>query len=122
MTRKVIPFSELAKHQHLHFLEHKGREYREREDYLGRLRKLLFQVEGQMRQAEVMQMDLILQAARHFNLTLEIPNQGDRLALQRFFQENPFLAILTEFFAQRLSAADCLEKIAALAAATKDKE
>jgi hypothetical protein len=122
VTRKVIPFKELARHQHLHFLEHKGREYREREDYLGRLRKLLFQVEGQMRQAEVEQLDLILQAARHFNFTLQFPNQGDRLALQRFFREDPFLAILTEFFAQRLTADECLEKISALASAAKDKE
>jgi hypothetical protein len=108
---KIIPFSQLARAQHLNFLEHKHREYREREDYIARLRRLLFQIEGQLRQAEVMQLDLFIQAAKHFQLAMEFPIQGDRLALQRFFTENPFLFALTEFFAGRLTTAECLEKI-----------
>jgi hypothetical protein len=112
---KIIPFSQLAKAQHLNFLEHKRREYREREDYLTRLRRLLFQIEGQMRQTELMQLDLFHQAAKHFQIDLEFPSQGDRLAFQRFFMENPFVFALTEFFAGRLSVEECLEKINALA-------
>jgi hypothetical protein len=111
---KIIPFSQLAKAQHLNFLEHKRREYREREDYLKRLRRLLFQIEGQMRQTEVMQLDVFLQAAKHFQVEMEFPSQGDRLAFQRFFVENPFALVLTEFFAGRLSAEECLEKIQAI--------
>ncbi len=97
---KIIPFSQLAKAQHLHFLEHKRREYQEREDYLQRLRRLLFQIEAQMRQAEVLQLDLFQQTARHFNIQLNFPSQGDRLAMQRFL-----------FFADRLTPEECLEKI-----------
>ena len=112
---KIIPFSQLAKAQHLNFLEHKRREYAEREDYLQRLRRLLFQIEGQMRQTEVMQLDLFHQAAKHFQVTLEFPSQGDRLAFQRFFTENPFVVTLTEFFAGRLNPEECLKKINTLA-------
>jgi len=108
---KIIPFQQLARAQHQNFLEHKRREYQEREDYLARLRRLLFQIEGQMRQAEVLQLDLFLQAAKHFQVNLEIPIQGDRLAVQRVFAEDPFLSSLTEFFAGRLTAEECLEKI-----------
>ena len=108
---KIIPFTQLARAQHLNFLEHKNREYRERKDYIVRLRRLLFQIEGQLRQAEIMQLDLFIQAAKHFQLNLELPIQGDRLAMQRHFTENPFLFSLTEFFAGRLSAEECLEKI-----------
>jgi len=111
---KIIPFSQLAKAQHLNFLEHKRREYQEREDYLQRLRRLLFQIEGQMRQAEVLQLDLIQQAAKHFQIELTFPNQGDRLAYQRFFTENPFVSVLTEFFAGHLAVEEVLEKINAL--------
>lgn len=111
---KIIPFSQLARAQHLNFLEHKRREYQEREDYLVRLRRLLFQIEGQMRQAEVLQLDLIIQVAKHFQINLELPIQGDRLALQRVFAENPFLFNLSEFFAGRLTPEDCLEKIGLL--------
>lgn len=112
---KVIPFGQLAKAQQLHYLEHKRREYQEREDYLQRLRRLLFQIEAQMRQAEILQLDLFRQTARHFNIELDFPAHGDRLSLQRFFVENPFLFTLTEFFANRLTPEECLEKIAALA-------
>jgi hypothetical protein len=108
---KIIPFSQLARAQDQNFLEHKRREYRERDDYIARLRRLLFQIEGQMRQAEVLQLDLFIQMAKHFQAEMEFPLQGDRLALQRLFVENPFLYALTEFFAGRLSAEECLEKI-----------
>src|SRR5512139_1443615 len=53
---KVIPYGDLARQHQLNVLAHKRREYREREDYLAGLRKLLFQVEGQMRQAEIRQL------------------------------------------------------------------
>ncbi len=108
---KIIPFDQLARAQHLNFLEHKRRDYQEREDYLARLRRLLFQIEGQMRQAEVLQLDVFLQAAKHFQVNLELPVQGDRLAMQRVFVENPFLAGLSEFFSGRLTPEECLEKI-----------
>ena len=108
---KIIPFDQLARAQHLNFLEHKRRDYREREDYLARLRRLLFQIEGQMRQAEVLQMEIFLQSAKHFQVNVEMPIQGDRLAMQRIFTENPFLSSLIEFFAGRLTAEDCLGKI-----------
>ena len=108
---KIISFEQLARAQHLNFLEHKRREYQEREDYLVRLRRLLFQIEGQMRQAEVHQLEVFLQSAKHFQVNLELPIQGDRLALQRVFVENPFLAGLSEFFAGRLTPEECLEKI-----------
>ncbi len=111
---KIIPFSQLAKAQHLNFLEHKRREYQEREAYLAELRRLLFQVEGQMRQTEVLQLDLYQQAAKHFQAPLELPSQGDRLAFQRAFAENPFLVALTEFLSGRLTAEECLEKIKAI--------
>lgn len=108
---KVIPFSQLARAQDQNFLEHKRREYQERDDYIARLRRLLFQIEGQMRQAEVLQLDLFIQMAKHFQIEMEFPIQGDRLALQRHFVENPFLFALTEFFAGRLTAEECLDKI-----------
>jgi hypothetical protein len=108
---KIIPFSQLARAQHLNFLEHKNREYREREDYVDRLRRLLFQIEGQLRQAEVMQLDLFIEAAKHFQVNMELPIQGDRLTMKRHFTDNPFLFALSEFFAGRLSAEECLEKI-----------
>ncbi len=112
---KIIPFSQLAKAQHLNYLEHKRREYQEREDYLQRLRRLLFQIEAQMRQTEVLQLDLFQQAAKHFQIELDFPHQGDRIAMQSFFVENPFLFTLVEFFANRLTPEECLEKINALA-------
>jgi hypothetical protein len=117
---KIIPFSQLVRAQNLNFLEHKRREYREREDYLTRLRRLLFQIEGQMREAEVLQLDLFMEMAKHFQVELEFPSQGDRIAYQRYFGENPFLATLTAWFAGRLSAAECCEKIAALKPMTEE--
>jgi hypothetical protein len=108
---KIIPFDQLARAQHLNFLEHKRRDYQEREDYLARLRRLLFQIEGQMRQAEVLQLEIFLQAAKHFQVNVELPIQGDRLAMQRVFTEDPFLASLSELFTGRLTPEECLEKI-----------
>lgn len=108
---KIIPFSQLVRAQHLNYLEHQRRDYREREDYLARLRRLLFQIEGQMRQAEILQLDVIMQAAKHFQVDLNLPDQGDRLAFQRTFVDHPFLSALTEFFAGRLTPEECLEKI-----------
>jgi hypothetical protein len=108
---KIIPFSQLVRAQHLNFLEHQRRDYQEREDYLARLRRLLFQVEGQMRQAEILQIDVFMQAAKHFQVDLELPGQGDRIAFQRAFVDNLFLSALTEFFAGRLTTEECLEKI-----------
>ena len=108
---KIIPFDQLARAQHLNLLEHKRRDYQEREDYLARLRRLLFQIEGQMRQTEVQQLEVFLQTAKHFQVNLELPIQGDRLAMQRAFVEDPFLAALSEFFTGRLTAEECLEKI-----------
>jgi hypothetical protein len=111
---KVIPYSKLARQQHLNFLEHKSREYREREDYLQGLRKLLFQVEAQMRQAEVLQFEVFRQVAAHFKVALEFPSLGDRLALQQFFASEPLLVTLQEYFAGRLNADECYDKIAKL--------
>jgi hypothetical protein len=108
---KIIPYSALARQQHLSFLRHQGREYREREDYLSRTRKLLFQIEAQMRQAEILQLETFRRMAGHFNLTLQFPDLGDRLGLQRFFATDPFLLILKEFLAERLTPEECYRKI-----------
>ncbi len=113
---KVISYNSLARQQHLNFLKHVGREYREREEYLGQVRKLLFQVEGQMRQAEIQQLEVFREVAAHFKISLTFPDLGDRLGLQRFFASHPFLVALQEYFAGRLSAEDCYQKIAALQA------
>jgi hypothetical protein len=118
---KIIPFQQLARAQHLHFLEHQRREYQEREDYLTRLRRLLFQIEGQMRQTEVQQMEVFVQIAKHFQVNLEMPIQGDRLEVQRLFAEDPWLSCLTDFFAGRLTSKECLEKIDQLKEQPLDK-
>ena len=108
---KIIPYATLARQQHLSFLKHQSREYREREDYLARTRKLLFQIEAQMRQAEVLQLDTFRQVAHHFQIPLTFPDLGDRLGLQRFFAANPFIQTLKEFFAPRLNAEECYQQI-----------
>jgi len=108
---KIIPYAALARQQHLNFLKHRGREYREREDYLARSRKLLFKIEAQMRQAEVQQLELIREAARHFQVPLTFPDLGDRLGLQEFFATNPFLVILQGYFSGRLSPEECYRQI-----------
>jgi len=111
---KIIPYSTLLRQQHVSFLRHKDREYREREDYLGGLRKLMFQVEGQMRQAEIQQLEVFREMAGHFNINLKFPDLGDRVGLQEVFATNPFLIALKEFFAGRITAEECSEKILAL--------
>ena len=111
---KIIPYSTLLRQQHVSFLRHKHREYQEREDYLLGLRKLLFQVEGQMRQAEIQQLEVFREMAGHFKVDLKFPDLGDRVGLQEVFATNPFLTALKEFFAGRLTAEECCEKILAL--------
>ncbi len=111
---KVIPYSDLARQHRLNLLAHKRREYREREDYLAGLRKLLFQVEGQMRQAEMRQLQVFQDLAESLKIPLKFPSLGDRVALEDFFATNPFLLILKEFLADRLSAEECLERVTEL--------
>lgn len=108
---EVISYRDLVRQHRLNLLEHKRREYREREDYLGRLRRLLFQVEGQMRQAEIHQLQVFRDLAEGFKIPLDFPDLGDRVALQEFFAHDPVLLIFKEFLAERLSAKDCLEKL-----------
>ncbi len=112
---KVIAYDSLARKQHINFLKHKGREYREREEYLGQVRKLLFQVEAQMRQAEIRQLEVFREVAEHFRITLVFPDLGDRLGLQQFFAANPFALALQGYFAGRLSPEECYERLTALA-------
>jgi hypothetical protein len=111
---KIIPYSALLRQQHASFLRHKHREYQEREDYLAGLRKLLFQVEGQMRQAEIQQLEVFKEMAGHFKIPLQLPDLGDRVGLQEVFATHPFLSVLREFFAGRLTVEACCEKILAL--------
>jgi hypothetical protein len=111
---KIIPYSTLLRQQHVSFLRHKQREYQEREDYLVGLRKLLFQVEGQMRQAEIQQLEVFREMAGHFKVTCRFPDLGDRVGLLEVFGNNPFLRALKEFFAGRLTAEECCEAILAL--------
>lgn len=111
---EIIPFSDLARQHQLHLLEHKRREYREREDYLAGLRKLLFQVEGQMRQEEMRQLQVFLDFSDSLKIPLKFPDLGDRVALQEFFANNPFLLIFQEFLAERLSAEECLQRVTEL--------
>ena len=111
---KIIPYADLVQQQHISFLKHKGREYQEREDYLQGLRKLLFQIEAQMRQAEFQQLDIFREMAEHFKIPLKFPDLGDRVGLQETFASHPFLVTLKEFFAGRLTVEQCHEQIAAL--------
>ena len=111
---KIVPYSTLLRQQHASFLRHKHREYQEREDYLNGLRKLLFQVEGQMRQAEIQQLEVFKEMAGHFKVALKFPDLGDRVGLQEMFATHPFLTALQQFFAGRLTLDECCEKILAL--------
>lgn len=111
---KIIPYATLVRQQQVSFLLHKSREYREREAYLLKLRKLLFQIEAQMRQAEFQQLDIFREMASHFKVPLQFPDLGDRVGLQETFATHPLLAALKEFFAGRLTTDECYEKIAAL--------
>lgn len=108
---KVIPYHTLARQQQLNYLKHQGREYREREKYLADLRKLLFRIEAQLRQAELQQLEVFREMAAHFKIPLAFPDLGDRLGLQQFFATNPFLQTLREFFAGRLGADECYQRI-----------
>jgi hypothetical protein len=107
----VIPFSELSRQHKLNLLDHKRREFREREMFLNRLRKLLFQVEGQMRQAEIEQMELYHAVLDDFQLEIVFPNWGDRVGLQRLFKEHPALVTITEFLEERLTPEDCYNRL-----------
>ncbi|MDD2904012.1 MAG: hypothetical protein PHU44_16420 [Syntrophales bacterium] len=111
---EVISYTDLVRQHQISLLEHKRREYREREDYLGRLRRLLFQIEGQMRQAEMLQLQVFRDLAEDFKIPIAFPDLGDRVALQEFFLNDPAMLIFKEFLAERLSAPDCLEKLAEL--------
>jgi hypothetical protein len=111
---KIIPYATLVSQQHVSFLKHKSREYQEREDYLLKLRKLLFQIEAQMRQAEFQQLEVFREMVAHFKIPLQFPDLGDRVGLQEIFATHPFLTTLKEFFAGRLTAEECTEKIMAL--------
>jgi len=111
---KIIPYRTLVRQQHVNFLRHKRREYQEREDYLVRLRKLLFKIEAQMRQAEIQQLEVFRELGTHFKVSLQFPDLGDRLNFQRLFTSNPFLGALQEFFAGRLTADECCDRILTL--------
>jgi hypothetical protein len=111
---KIIPYATLARQQHVSFLKHKSREYQEREDYLLKLRKMFFQIEAQMRQAEFQQLEVFREMVAHFKVPLQFPDLGDRVGLQEIFTTHPFLTILKEFFAGRFTADECYEKIIAL--------
>ena len=112
---KIIPYSKLARQQHLNFLAHQAREFREREEYLAGLRKLLFKIEAQMRQAEMQQLEAFRQVADHFKIPLEFPSLGDRVALQELFASHPLLVTLQEFFSGGLEPEACLTRLLALA-------
>jgi hypothetical protein len=111
---KVIPYSDLARQHRLNLLAHKRREYREREDYLAGLRKLFFQIEGQMRQTEMRQLQVFQDLAESLKIPLKFPDLGDRVGLEEFFATDPFLLILKEFLAEHLSAEECLERVTEL--------
>jgi hypothetical protein len=108
---KVIPYHTLARQQQLNYLKHQGREYRQREKYLADLHKQLFRIEAQVRQAELQQLEVFREMAAHFQIPLAFPNLGDRVGLQQLFATNPFLQTLQEFFAGRLSAEECYQRI-----------
>ena len=112
----VIPFSELSRQHKLNLLDHKRREFQDREVYLNRLRKLLFQVEGQMRQAEIEQMGIYHHLLDEFQLQVDFPNWGDRVGLQRLFREHPALVALTEFLEEKLTPEDCYKRLTELKA------
>jgi hypothetical protein len=108
---KVIPFHSLVRQQHLSFLKHKAREYRERQDYLLELRRLLFQVEAQLRQAEFQQLEIFQQIIEHFHIPLKFPDLGDRVGFQHLFNTDPVLAALQNMFTGKISLEDCLQRI-----------
>ncbi|MBM4287527.1 MAG: hypothetical protein FJ135_05155 [Deltaproteobacteria bacterium] len=107
----VIPFSELSRQHKLNLLDHKRREYQDRELYLNRLRKLLFQVEGQMRQAEIEQIELYHAILDDFQIEVPFPNWGDRVGLQRLFKEHPALVTISEYLEERLAPEECYNRL-----------
>jgi hypothetical protein len=111
---KIIPYRTLARQQHTGFLRQKSREYQDREEHMLKLRKVLFRVEAQMRQAEIEQLEVFREIAAHFKIPLTFPDLGDRVGLQEFFATHPILTALRELFSGRLSAEECYEKIEAL--------
>ena len=108
---EIISFQDLARQHALNFLDHKRREYQEREDYLARLRKLLFNVEGQMRQAELQQLEVFQEIARQLKIPLKFPDLGDRIGLQEFFTSHPFPNLLQQLFTNRLTLEECYTNI-----------
>jgi hypothetical protein len=108
---KVIPYHTLARQQQLNYLKHQDREYRQREKYLANLGKLLFRTEAQLRQLELQQLEVFREMAAYFKIPLAFPDLGDRVGLQQLFTTNPFLQTLQEFFAGRLSADECHQRI-----------
>jgi hypothetical protein len=108
---EIISFQDLARQHALNFLDHKRREYQEREDYLARLRKLLFNVEGQMRQAELQQLEVFKEISRQLKIPLKFPDLGDRIGLQEFFTSHPFPTLLQQLFTNRLNLEECYSKI-----------
>ncbi len=110
----IIPFSELTRQHRLNLLEHKRREYVERENYLSRLRKLLFEVEAQMRQNELEQLELYRTILSSFDLQIAFPDLGDRIGLQRLFREHPAFLALTAFLEERLTAEECYQRLTEL--------
>jgi hypothetical protein len=119
---EIIPYRELARQHQLNLLEHKRREYREREDYLAGLRRLLFKIEGQMRQAEMLQLQVFQEISENLKVPLKFPSLGDRVALQEFFATDPFLLTLQEFFAGRVTAAECYQKTLELKGETSQED
>ena len=108
---KVISYRALARQQQINYLKQKDREYREREDFLGRTQKLLFQLEAQLRQAEMQQLEVFRELAAYFKIPLNFPDLGDRVGLQRWFATDPFLQTLQAFFAGRLAVEECHRKV-----------
>ncbi len=119
---KIIAYDQLARQQLLNLLKHKYREYREREDYLGQVRKLLFQVEAQLRQTEFQQLEIFRDLAEQFKIPLAYPDLGDRVGMQEFFATNPFLITLRAYFAGRLSAEETYQKLMELKGETNGKD
>jgi hypothetical protein len=108
---KVIQFSDLARQHQLNLLEHCRQQYQERENYLNRVRKLLFQLEAQMRQAELEQYALYQQILEDLQIEVSFPNLGDRVGLQRLFTDHPALTTLTQFLEGRLELEECYTQL-----------
>jgi len=108
---KVIQFSDLARQQQFHLLEHKRQEFQERDNYLARRRKLMFQIEAQMPQAEIEQQELYRQLLELYQIEINFPELGDRVGLHRLFAEHPALLTLTQFLQGRLEVEECYKRL-----------